>query len=237
MRKEVLEDLALKFLYLSGPLSLLELSKHMRLSFRVTDELFHRLRAEHHCEVTGMSANLPNIAITSQGEIASIGVVVEEPVPRGAVPDPWKAMNNKFVTERPPCGSASARCRTRLCSSCAGQQDPGGARNSTTTLHSELPLRTDRGRKDRDCRKHYRECLPRTRFGYRLWWKSTVKSLLSTTLRFTRVLCNLCPGIATGVGCSAIEQSAVLVGGEVDDRDAGPAIQSEYEILYGPGNK
>ncbi len=67
VRKEVLEDLALKFLYLSGPLSLLELSKHMRLSFRVTDELFHRLRAEHHCEVTGMSANLPNIAITSQG--------------------------------------------------------------------------------------------------------------------------------------------------------------------------
>lgn len=67
VRREVLEDLALKFLYLSGPWSLLELSKHIRLSFRVTEELFHRLRAEQLCEVTGMSGNLPNIAITSQG--------------------------------------------------------------------------------------------------------------------------------------------------------------------------
>lgn len=67
VRKGVLEGLALKFLYLSGPLSVLELSKHIRLSPRVTDELFRWLRAEQLCEVTGMSGNIPNIAITSQG--------------------------------------------------------------------------------------------------------------------------------------------------------------------------
>jgi predicted ATPase with chaperone activity len=67
VRKEILEDLALKFIYLSGPLSLLELSKNIRLSFRVAEELFGRLRAQQLCEVTGMSANVPNIAITSQG--------------------------------------------------------------------------------------------------------------------------------------------------------------------------
>jgi predicted ATPase with chaperone activity len=72
VRKEVLEDLALKFLYLSGPLSVVELSNHIRLSFRVTEELFVRLRAQQLCEVTGMSGNVPNIAITSQGRSRAV---------------------------------------------------------------------------------------------------------------------------------------------------------------------
>jgi predicted ATPase with chaperone activity len=72
VRKEVLEDLALKFLYLSGPLSVIELSKNLLLSFRVTDELFGRLRAQQLCEVTGMSGNVPNIAITSQGRLRAL---------------------------------------------------------------------------------------------------------------------------------------------------------------------
>jgi predicted ATPase with chaperone activity len=72
VRKEVLEDLALKFLYLSGPLSVIELSKNLRLSFRVTEELFGRLRAQQLCEVTGMSGNVPNIAITSQGRLRAL---------------------------------------------------------------------------------------------------------------------------------------------------------------------
>jgi len=40
VHKGFLEDLALKVLYLFGPFSLLELSRHMRLSLNVGDELF-----------------------------------------------------------------------------------------------------------------------------------------------------------------------------------------------------
>src|SRR5665213_3318632 len=67
VHKGILEDLALKVLYLFGPLSLLELSKHLRLSLSVGDELFHRLRSLQLCEVTGMSRNIPDIAVTSPG--------------------------------------------------------------------------------------------------------------------------------------------------------------------------
>jgi predicted ATPase with chaperone activity len=72
VRQSVLEDLALKILYQSGPFSVLELSKYTRLSYEVTTEIFHRLRSEQLCQVTGMDHNIPNIAITSQGRTRSV---------------------------------------------------------------------------------------------------------------------------------------------------------------------
>ncbi len=67
VRQSVLEELALKTLYLSGPFSLRELVLQMRLPFSVVNELLRRMRAEQLCEVTGMSGSLPQIAITTQG--------------------------------------------------------------------------------------------------------------------------------------------------------------------------
>jgi len=67
VRQAVLEDLALKTLYLSGPFSVYGLADHTRLSFEVANELFSRLREQQLCQVTGMSSNIPMIAITSQG--------------------------------------------------------------------------------------------------------------------------------------------------------------------------
>ena len=67
VRQAVLEDLALKILYLSGSLSISELSEKTRLSFEVAKELAYYLRAELFCQVTGMNANIPQIAITTQG--------------------------------------------------------------------------------------------------------------------------------------------------------------------------
>jgi len=67
IRQTILEDLALKMLYLFGPFSVRDLSQHMRLSLEVADELFRRMRAGQLCEVTGMQANIASIAITSQG--------------------------------------------------------------------------------------------------------------------------------------------------------------------------
>jgi len=67
IRHAILEDLALKILCVAGPLSLRELSNHIRLRFSVVNELLRRLRAEQLCEVTGMHSNIPQIAITSGG--------------------------------------------------------------------------------------------------------------------------------------------------------------------------
>ena len=67
IRQTVLDDLALKILYLSGPFSVLDLSNHMRIGLAVADELMRRLRTMQLCEVTGMHDNLPDLAITSQG--------------------------------------------------------------------------------------------------------------------------------------------------------------------------
>ena len=67
VRQGILEDLVLKVLYLCGSLSILELSEKVHLSFELTDELFSRLRSQALCQLTGMSSNIPQIAITAQG--------------------------------------------------------------------------------------------------------------------------------------------------------------------------
>ena len=67
VRQSILEDLALKTLYMSGTLSVLQLSEKTRLSFEVAKELAFQLRTELLCQVTGMSGHVPQIAITSEG--------------------------------------------------------------------------------------------------------------------------------------------------------------------------
>jgi predicted ATPase with chaperone activity len=67
VRQTILEDLALKILYLSGSISILDLADKICLSFEVAKELAFRLRTELLCQVSGMSGNVPQIAITSQG--------------------------------------------------------------------------------------------------------------------------------------------------------------------------
>jgi predicted ATPase with chaperone activity len=73
----VLEDLALKTLYISGSLSVLELSERTRLSFAVAEELFARMRAEVLCQVTGMTGTIPHIAITSQGRTRALDLIAQ----------------------------------------------------------------------------------------------------------------------------------------------------------------
>jgi predicted ATPase with chaperone activity len=72
VRQHVLEDLALKTLYLAGSLSVFEISMRTRLAYEVADELFCRLRAGQFCQVTGMTGNFPQVAITSQGRSRAV---------------------------------------------------------------------------------------------------------------------------------------------------------------------
>jgi predicted ATPase with chaperone activity len=68
-RKNFLEGLLLKILYLSGPLTLSEWAELARLKPRLVDELFRRLRSEQLCEVTGMVGNVRRVAMTTQGRL------------------------------------------------------------------------------------------------------------------------------------------------------------------------
>jgi MoxR-like ATPase len=72
IRRSFLEELALKILYLTGPLSIVELADHLRLSYRATDEVFRRIRDGQLCEVTSVAKNVPHLAITSQGRARAL---------------------------------------------------------------------------------------------------------------------------------------------------------------------
>lgn len=75
IRKTFLEALALKVLYLTGPLSLFEWARHMKVSLEVIQDLFDRLRAEQLCSVTSLIGNVPNVAITNGGRTRALEVM------------------------------------------------------------------------------------------------------------------------------------------------------------------
>lgn len=72
VRRGFLEELLLKVLYLSGPLTLPELGELVRLTPQVVEELFRRLRAEQFCQVTGMVGNARRVAISSAGRARAL---------------------------------------------------------------------------------------------------------------------------------------------------------------------
>jgi predicted ATPase with chaperone activity len=77
VRETILEDIALKTLYLSGPFSVLDLSQRIRLSYEIAEELVRRLRTKMLAEVVGMSATVANIAITSQGRARALELLAQ----------------------------------------------------------------------------------------------------------------------------------------------------------------
>jgi predicted ATPase with chaperone activity len=70
--KNLVEDLALKILYLQGELTLVELAEQMRLSYAIAAEVFERMRGEQLCEVKGMTGGVHRIATTSQGRMRAL---------------------------------------------------------------------------------------------------------------------------------------------------------------------
>ena len=64
----LLEDLALKILYLAGELSLPELGRRMQLHPSVIHEIFEHIRKEQFVEVVGMAGSVHRIVTTSKGQ-------------------------------------------------------------------------------------------------------------------------------------------------------------------------
>jgi predicted ATPase with chaperone activity len=71
----LLDDLALKILYLAGELSLQELGKRMHLHPGVVHEIFAHIRKEQLIEVVGMVGSVPRIITTSKGQTQAYSVM------------------------------------------------------------------------------------------------------------------------------------------------------------------
>jgi len=72
IRKSLLEDLALKILYINGEILLCDLAEQMRLGLGVVEGIFQHLRKEQHCEVKGMVGAFYRISATSQGKARAL---------------------------------------------------------------------------------------------------------------------------------------------------------------------
>ena len=77
VRKNLLEDLALKMIYLVGEIPLNELARQMGLSYRVVEELFQRLRRDHLCQVTGMTGGTHRVTATSGGKSRALELLAQ----------------------------------------------------------------------------------------------------------------------------------------------------------------
>jgi len=67
VRKSLVQNLALKILYLQGELLLVQLAEHMRLSLAIVTEVFEHLRKEQLCEVKGMVGGVHRVTTTTLG--------------------------------------------------------------------------------------------------------------------------------------------------------------------------
>ena len=72
IRRNLLEDLALKILYQVGEMSLYELARHMGLGVGIAEELFQRLRKEQLFQVTGINGGLHRFTTTSSGKTRAL---------------------------------------------------------------------------------------------------------------------------------------------------------------------
>jgi predicted ATPase with chaperone activity len=77
VRQSVVEDLALKTLYLSGTISMAELGRKLGLGYEIMDDLVSRLRAEMYCQVAGMTGNVPMLCVSDRGRTRAIDLMAQ----------------------------------------------------------------------------------------------------------------------------------------------------------------
>ncbi len=72
IRRTLLEELALKIIYLRGEITLTELTQDMKLSLGIAQEIFNRLRQDQMCEVKGMVGGVYRVCTTSMGKARAL---------------------------------------------------------------------------------------------------------------------------------------------------------------------
>ena len=77
VRRNLLEDLGLKIIYIVGEMSLNELARHMGLNLSMVEELYERLRKDHLCQGAGMAGRVPRITTTSAGKSRALELLAQ----------------------------------------------------------------------------------------------------------------------------------------------------------------
>lgn len=77
VRRNLLEDLGLKIIYLVGEMSLTELARHMGLSLGMVEELYERLRKDHFCQGAGMAGRVLRVTTTSAGKSRALELLAQ----------------------------------------------------------------------------------------------------------------------------------------------------------------
>jgi len=77
IRRAIVDELALKTMYVCGALSTRDLARHLHVSQPVADELVQWMRTEQLCQVTGMVGNVPTIALTAQARTRALELLTQ----------------------------------------------------------------------------------------------------------------------------------------------------------------
>lgn len=77
IRQSIVEDLALKTLYMSGTISVLELGRKLGLGYEIMEDIIARLRAEMFCQVAGMTSNVPLVCVSEKGRSRAAELMVQ----------------------------------------------------------------------------------------------------------------------------------------------------------------
>jgi predicted ATPase with chaperone activity len=78
VRRNLLEDLALKTIYMAGEISMYELARHMGLPLHMVEELFQRLRKEILCHTTVLAkGHIQLITTTSAGKTRALELLAQ----------------------------------------------------------------------------------------------------------------------------------------------------------------
>jgi predicted ATPase with chaperone activity len=70
--RRIVEDLALKIVYLTGEISVQNLAERMKITRTLADELVSRLRRDHFCEVTGLTGTVHRVQVTAGGRTRAL---------------------------------------------------------------------------------------------------------------------------------------------------------------------
>ena len=71
-RRNLIDDLALKTLYMQGEMGLNELTASLKVSMRIMEEVFQQFRKEELCEVKGLVDGIHRITTTSEGRSRAV---------------------------------------------------------------------------------------------------------------------------------------------------------------------
>ncbi len=77
IRRSLLEDLAVKFLYLEGEMTVRELARKMRISHGIIKDVFDYLRKEQFCEIKGMAAGDFRVSTTVAGKERALALLTQ----------------------------------------------------------------------------------------------------------------------------------------------------------------